>query len=101
MQIEEYFEFDNPNGIRVRGTRINIEVVVRETRDGLSPDEIVQDYPSLTLEQVHAALAYYHHNKSSMDEYMERQHQAYLEAKRKHEAGEQPEVVQRLHKLKT
>ena len=33
----------------------------------MSPDEIVSAHPSITLAQVHAALAYYHEHKAEID----------------------------------
>ena len=33
----------------------------------MSPDEIVSDYPSITLADVHAALAYYYENRERID----------------------------------
>ena len=42
----------------IRGTRIPVAVVLANLADGLSPSEIVQSYPSLTLEGIQAALAY-------------------------------------------
>lgn len=98
MQLEDYLDFDNPNGIRIKDVRINIEVIIMAAQVGLTPAEIVQDFPFLSLEQVHAALAYYYRNRAQMDDYIKRQDAAYDEAKRKHESGERPEVVQRLMK---
>ena len=34
---------------------------------GMSPDEIVSEYPSITLAEVHAALAYYYENRERID----------------------------------
>jgi hypothetical protein len=34
---------------------------------GMSPDEIVSEYPSITLTDVHAALAYYYENREQID----------------------------------
>jgi hypothetical protein len=34
---------------------------------GMSPDEIVSAYPSITLAEVHAALAYYFENRERID----------------------------------
>ena len=42
----------------IRGTRIFVSVVLDNLASGRSPAEIVADYPSLTLEDVQAALAY-------------------------------------------
>lgn len=42
----------------LRGTRIPVAVVLDNLAEGLTPEEIVRSYPSLSLEQVHAAMAY-------------------------------------------
>ena len=46
---------------RIAGHRIRVEdIVIWQERMGLSPDEIVSQYPAITLADVYAALAYYH-----------------------------------------
>jgi uncharacterized protein (DUF433 family) len=46
---------------RISGHRIKVEdVVIWHERMGMSPDEIVDRYPTLSLSDVYAALAYYH-----------------------------------------
>src|SRR5882672_7668367 len=46
---------------RIAGHRIRVQdVVVWHDRMGMSPDEIVLHYPSITQADVYAALAYYH-----------------------------------------
>lgn len=42
----------------IRGTRITVSVILDNLADGLSADEIVAEYPPLTLEDVRAAIAY-------------------------------------------
>ncbi|MCX7421812.1 MAG: DUF433 domain-containing protein [Planctomycetia bacterium] len=42
----------------VRGTRIMASVILDNLAEGLSPDEIVVEYPPLTLDDVRAAIAY-------------------------------------------
>jgi uncharacterized protein (DUF433 family) len=42
----------------IRGTRIPVSVVLDNLAAGLAPGEIVQSYPSLTLDDVAAAVAY-------------------------------------------
>ena len=42
----------------IRGTRIPVAVVLANLADGLSVDEIIRSYPSLTAEDIQAALAY-------------------------------------------
>jgi uncharacterized protein (DUF433 family) len=42
----------------IRGTRIPVAVVLANLADGLSADEIMRSYPSLTRDGIQAALAY-------------------------------------------
>jgi uncharacterized protein (DUF433 family) len=53
---------------RIDGHRITVEdVAIWHERMGMSPDEIVSQYPSITLSDVHAALAYYYENRAPID----------------------------------
>ena len=42
----------------IRGTRIPVKVVLDNLACGLSPEEIITSYPSLTVDGVRAAIAY-------------------------------------------
>lgn len=42
----------------IRGTRINIAIVLDGLAEGLTPEQIIDHYPQLTLDDLHAALAY-------------------------------------------
>jgi uncharacterized protein (DUF433 family) len=53
---------------RIAGHRITVKhVVLDHQRGGWSPDEIVSAYPTLTLADVHAALAYYFDHREAID----------------------------------
>jgi uncharacterized protein (DUF433 family) len=53
---------------RIDGHRVKVaDVAVWYERMGLSPDEIVSEWPSLTLSDVHAALAYYYDHRERID----------------------------------
>ena len=53
---------------RIDGHRITVKhIILDHQREGLSPDEIVSAYPSLTLSDVYAALAYYHAHRADID----------------------------------
>ncbi len=53
---------------RIDGHRITVEdVAVWHERMGMSPDEIVTSHPTISLSQVHAALAYYFEHKDQID----------------------------------
>lgn len=71
MQLENYFDFLSPNDIRIAGTRIGIETVLYDYIYGSqSPEAIATKYPSLSLEQVYAALLYYLGNRPQVEEYL-------------------------------
>lgn len=42
----------------IRGTRITVDFVLRLIGDGLAAQEIVRDYPELTIEDVQQAAKY-------------------------------------------
>lgn len=59
---------------RIAGTRIRVEdIVVWHELQGKSPNEIVADFPQLSLADVHAALAYYFDH---LDEIQRQMHEA-------------------------
>jgi uncharacterized protein (DUF433 family) len=72
MELESYFEFIGEDAIRIAGTRVGIETVLRDYREGASPEEIVLRYPTLSLEQIHASITYYLANREQVEPYLER-----------------------------
>jgi uncharacterized protein (DUF433 family) len=71
MLLEDYFDFQRPDDIRLKGTRVGIESVLYDfIFRARTPDEIAQTYPSLTLEQVYATILYYHHEKEQVTAYL-------------------------------
>ncbi len=70
MQLEDSFDFFAPNDIRIKGTRVGIESILYEhIHRKLSPEEIVPNFRTLTLEQVYATILYYLHNKEEVGKY--------------------------------
>ena len=61
--LESYFDFiRTPDGtllsIRVAGTRVGIEYILRDYMQGASPEELALRFPTVTLEQIHATITY-------------------------------------------
>ena len=52
---------------RIAGTGVSVRRIVGWHQQGLTPEEIVQQIPHLTMAQVHAALAYYYTNRERID----------------------------------
>jgi len=65
----EYVTFEN-NIYRITGTRVSLDSVVYAYHRGASPESIQRSFPSVTLEQVHGALAFYLSHKSEVDTYL-------------------------------
>ncbi|MDJ0617825.1 MAG: DUF433 domain-containing protein [Calothrix sp. MO_192.B10] len=99
MQLEDYFEFLSPDDIRIKGHRIGVDNVIDYYLEGYSPEEIAAHLPSLTLEQIHATITYYLHNRSQMDAYMTRLAKWREERYQEWCANPSP-LVQRLRALK-
>lgn len=56
--------------LRVTGTRVPLQYLTYEYRQGASAEEIAARYPSLTLAQVHALIAYYLEHRAEVDAYV-------------------------------
>lgn len=55
----------------VAGTRIRVQdIMIWHEMQGLSPEEIVTEFPQLSLADVHAALAYYHDHREAIQRQM-------------------------------
>ena len=63
----EYVEMRN-GGYYIAGTRGSLDSVVYLYRDGASVEAIQDDFPSLSLEQIHGAIAFYLANKKRVDD---------------------------------
>ena len=71
MQIHDYFNFLASDDIRIKGSRIGIESVLYEyIYRAKSPEEIDQQFETITLEQVYATILYYLHNKEEVSAYL-------------------------------
>jgi uncharacterized protein (DUF433 family) len=52
---------------RIAGTSVTVRRIVWWYRQGLSPEEIADQFEHVTLAQVYAALAYYHANREEIE----------------------------------
>jgi uncharacterized protein (DUF433 family) len=52
---------------RIAGHRIRVQDVALWTEEGRSPDEILGEFPQISLADVYAALAYYHDHRTEID----------------------------------
>ncbi len=51
----------------VKGTRTKVVQIVLDTKNGWTVDEIHEQYPYLSLAQIHSALAYYYDHREEIE----------------------------------
>jgi uncharacterized protein (DUF433 family) len=64
------FREDDSGALRVGNSRVLLELVVHDFLNGATPESIVQHYPSLSLADAYAAIGYYLHHQTEVDEYI-------------------------------
>lgn len=57
--------------IRIDGSRVTVHQIVTCYQQGLTPEEIADQYPHINLAQIYAALTYYHANRDEIDRELE------------------------------
>lgn len=62
---------DDDGVVRVGGTRVTLDTIVTAFNEGANAEEIVQQYPSLSLADVYAVIGYYLRRRSEIDDYLE------------------------------
>ena len=99
MKLDDYFDFVAPDQICLKGQPIGIEQVLLYYLKDYDPEEIVEQLPALTLDQVNVTIIYYQQNQAKVEEYLANletwQERRYL----KYLANPLP-IVQRLRMLR-
>lgn len=99
QQTKSYVRVDEHGVMRVGNTRVMLDGVVASFDQGLSAETIREQYPSLSLEDVYGAIAFYLGNRKLVEDYVKRQQAEWDEARRKSEETPNP-VVERLRAMR-
>jgi uncharacterized protein (DUF433 family) len=86
----EYVIRTPQGGWRVAGTRVSLDSVVHAYWGGRLPEAIAADFPSLSLEQVHGAIAYYLRHRATIDQYLSEQNARWRQFQQESEARHGP-----------
>jgi uncharacterized protein (DUF433 family) len=71
LQTAAEYVYQTPAGSwRVAGSRVSLDSVIHAYLDGESAEAICDGFETLSLEQVHGAIAFYLRNKAAIDEYL-------------------------------
>lgn len=95
---QEYVEKRN-GGYYLTGSRVSLESVIYEFRDGASPESILDDFPNLSLELVYGAITFYLANRSEIEAYLVETEKLWEEA-RKNQAPLPPALRERLERAR-
>ncbi len=72
MINKTYVEMDDSGTYRVGGTRMTLDVLLRQYFLDGTAESVAQAFPSLGLENIYGALAFYLANREEMDAYLKR-----------------------------
>src|SRR4051812_36944866 len=61
---------DAAGALRVGQSRVLLELVIRAFQDGATPEAIAQRYPTATLADIYAVIAYYLRHPADIDQYL-------------------------------
>jgi uncharacterized protein (DUF433 family) len=61
---------DKHGVVKVGGTRVTLDTVVKAFLRGATAEEIAQQYPSVSLADVYATISYYLQNQKEVDAYL-------------------------------
>lgn len=79
---------DANGAIRVADSNVLLDVVVREFLNGESSESIAENYSTLTLADVYAAIAFYLRNREEVDAYLAERAIEAAELRKKIEAAQ-------------
>jgi len=66
MSANDFIVEEN-GGFYIKATRVPLDSIVHEFRNGASPESIRQTFPVLTLEQVYGAITFYLGHQEQVD----------------------------------
>jgi uncharacterized protein (DUF433 family) len=79
--------------VRVGSTRVTLDTVVAAFREGMTPEGIVEQYPSLRLAQVYSVIAYVLNHPEEVEAYLQGRQRLAEDVRRENEARFAPAGV--------
>jgi uncharacterized protein (DUF433 family) len=86
---------DQAGVLRVTGTRVTLDTVIYAFNEGATPEEIVQQYPTLELKDVYAVVSYYLQNQDEVEKYLDERRARRQELKKEIEARFDPRGIRK------
>jgi uncharacterized protein (DUF433 family) len=92
---------DADGSVRVGGTRVTLDTVVEAFNEGLTAEEIAQQYPVLALADIYAVISYYLRHREYVWEYLAQRKDLASEIRKKLDTGSSADFRERLLARKT
>jgi len=61
---------DDSGTVRVRGTRVTLDLIVHSHLRGMTPEQIAENFESVELADIYAVVGYYLRHRTQVDEYL-------------------------------
>jgi uncharacterized protein (DUF433 family) len=61
---------DEDGSVRIISSRVTLDSIVDEFKRGATAEQILEDFPSLTLREVYGVIAYYLEHTEAVEEYL-------------------------------
>ena len=74
---------DTTGALRVGRSRVLVDLVIRAFQDGATPEAIAQRYPTATLADIYAVIAYYLRHQEDLDAYLDAREQQAREVRQR------------------
>ena len=85
--------------LRVTGSRVTLDSIVDQFKSGATAEQIQEDFPSVTLNDIYSLIAYYLQHSGSVEDYLREQALAAKEVRRELERNlETKELRERLRR---
>ncbi len=84
----------DPDGVvRVSGTRVTLDTIVAAFAEGLTAEEIVYEYPALSLADIYVVLGYYLRRRAEVEAYLRERCRQADAVRRQNEARFDPQGI--------
>jgi uncharacterized protein (DUF433 family) len=79
--------------MRVQGARVTLETIVAAFTEGATAEEIVQQYPSVSLADVYQVVGYYLRHSTELESYLAQRQRDTDETRRANESSWPPDGI--------
>jgi uncharacterized protein (DUF433 family) len=71
--IKVPFAVTEQGTIRIKGSRVSLDSIIHHFKLGATAEQIIQSFPSLSLGDIYASIAYYLTHRQEIEEYLQQQ----------------------------